>query len=390
MNQADTLEPQLNRIQVSALIIGVVALGLCIVGGFISTQQFFRSYLFAYLFWFGIALGSLAWMALQHLVRGGWGFVIQRPLEFSARTLPLMLILFIPILFGIKELYTWANPTVVASDQLLQHKKLYLNTPFFIIRALVYFGLWIFFAYLVSNWSLRQDRTGEPGLTRKIKLVSAPLLGVYVLTLTFASIDWGMSLNPHWFSTMYGILFLVGQGLSSLAFVVIAIRWLSRYKPLSEVVTAQHYHDLGNLMLTFVVLWAYTAFSQMLIVWAGNLPEEITWYLDRWEGGWQWLGVVLALFHFAVPFIVLLSRRAKRRAEILVKVALAMLFMRLVDLYWLIAPSLHPGEFSIHWMDVVAPIGIGGIWVAFFIWQLKGRALLPTNDPRLAEVLQHD
>lgn len=390
MNQPTALTTALNRIQTRALIVGAVALGLCVLGGLASKAQFFQSYLFGFLFWLGIALGSLALLALHHLVGGAWGFVIQRALESSARTLPLMALLFVPFFWGMEELYIWARPEAVAQDALLQHKRVYLNVPFFWMRTAGYFALWMLLAYLFNKWSRAQDRQPDPKIMKRIRVTSGPTLVIYVLTMTFASFDWSMSLDPHWFSTIYGILFVVGQGLATLAFAVIALRALAHYEPLSGVVDRQHYHDLGNLMLAFVMLWAYISFSQFLIIWSGNLPEEIPWYLHRLHGGWEWLAAALLLFHFALPFVLLLSRGTKRRAAVLAKVSLAMLFMRLVDIFWIVAPSFHPEKLAVHWMDLLAPIGIGGLWLAAFAWQLKGRALLPVNDPRLEQALQHE
>lgn len=386
MKDFESIKPKLNQIQRTALIVGLVSLALLVIGAFVSPEQFFQSYLFGYLFWIGIALGSLALVALHHMVGGGWGFVIQRLLESGSRTIPLMAVLFIPFVFGMKELYLWARPEVVAADEVLQKKMFYLNEPFFWVRTVGYFLIWGILFYFLNKWSRQQDESGNPALTQKIRNLSGPTILLYVLTITFASIDWVMSLKPHWFSTIFGFLFVVGQGLLTFAFCIIVVAMLSDYKPLSEVIRTKHFHDLGNLMLAFLMLWAYMAFSQFLIIWSGNLPEEITWYLDRLHGGWQWLALFIVIFHFGVPFVVLLSRKTKRTVNILFKVAIAMVVMRLIDLFWIVTPNFHPEHFTIHWMDIAAPIGIGGVWIAAFIWQLKSRALLPLHDPRLKEV----
>ena len=390
MNHPDSLKLLLNRIQQRAVIVGVVALALCGVGAYLAPDQFFQSYLLGYLFWIGIALGSLAIVALHHLVGGGWGFTIQRLLESSTRTLPLMAVLFLPFFFGMEKLYLWARPEMVAGDELLQHKAPYLNVSFFWMRAAGYFLLWTTFAFLINKWSREQDRTAEPSLTRRLQSISGPTLVVYVLTVTFAAMDWVMSLDPHWFSTIYGLIFVVGQALATLAFAVVVVGALAKHPPLSEVMAAKHFHDLGNLLLAFVMLWAYISFSQFLIIWSVNLPEEIPWYVHRLHGGWEWIALILLVFQFALPFVLLLSRQTKRRAEILVKVAMAIVFMRLVDLFWLVAPNFHPEAFAIHWMDVLAPVGIGGIWITVFVWHLKGVTLLPLHDPRLQEAFHHE
>jgi len=343
-------------------------------------EQLFRSYLIAYLFWFGIALGCLPLLMLHHLVGGTWGFVIRRVLEAGTRTLPLMALLFLPILFGIHSLYEWSDPQVVARDRILQAKDAYLNVPFFIVRAVVYFFAWLVFAYLLNRWSAEQDRTGDPALVRRFQLLSAPGLIVYCLAITFAAVDWGMSLEPHWFSTIYGMLFIVGQSLGALAFVIPVVARLSEAPPVSEFLKPDIFQDLGNLLLAFVMLWAYVSFSQYLIIWSGNLPVEIPWYAHRGTNGWQWIAALLALFHFAIPFLLLLGRANKRSKTFLAGIAIAVVVMRWVDIYWLIAPAFSP-SLRIHWMDIVLLVVIGAIWLYAFAAQLTKRALLPLHDP---------
>lgn len=384
MNQTEQLQSQLNRLQKLALIVGVVALALCGAGFMLNKTQFFQSYLFGYLFWFGITVGCFSVVALHHLVGGGWGFVIQRLLESGSRTLPLMFVFFLPLFFGMQDLYLWARPEA-AADAILQQKAPYLNVPFFWIRAVFYFAVWGAFIYFLNKWSHAQDRTGYPLLTLKIEKIAGPALVVYVLTMTFAAFDWVMSLEPHWFSTIFGVIFVVGQGLTTLAFAIIGVKLLEEREPISGVIQSKHFHDLGNLMFAFVLLWAYVSFSQFFIIWSGNLPEEITWYMHRLHGGYGAMAVVIVIFHFFIPFALLLLRKTKRRSKVLVKIAVAMFFIRMIDLYWTVAPNFNEGKFSVHWMDILAPLGIGGVWMAMFISQLKGRALMPVNDPRLAE-----
>jgi hypothetical protein len=319
---------------------------------------------------------------LYHLVSGRWGFVVQRPLEAAARTLPLMALLFVPILFGLRDLYPWARPEAVAADHLLQHKQPYLNVTFFTVRTALYFTLWIGLALLLSRWSAAQDRTGDPLLTRAIKRLSGPGLGLYAIAVTFAAVDWVMSLEPLWYSTMYGVIFLVGQGLLALGFVIIVGVALSRRPPLATVFTTERLHDLGNLLLAHVMLWAYIGFSQYLIIWSGNLPEETPWYLHRTAGGWQAVALLLVVFHFAVPFLVLLNRVTKRRGSLLLGVAAGVLVVRLLDLVWIVTPAFHPEGFRLHWLDVAAPIALGGLWLGAFCLNLRRRPLLPRNDPR--------
>ena len=388
MTSLDELQPQLKRIQLWALVAGAVGIAACAFGAMQSSEQFFRSYLFGFLFWFGIAAGSLAFLMLHHLVSGGWGFVIQRMLESAARTLPLLLLLFVPIYFGMHELYLWARPEAVSADKILQHKSAYLNVNFFWVRAALYFALWIFFTFLLSKWSQQQDQTGDQKFTSRLEAISGPGLVLFVLSATFASVDWAMSLDPHWFSTIFGVLFVVSQGLTTLAFVIIMLNLLAKHQPISEVISRRQFHDLGTLMFAFVMLWAYVSFSQFLIIWSGNLPEEIPWYIQRLRGSFGVFATLVLVFHFVLPFVLLLLRRVKRNAAYLTKVAIAMLVARLIDLYWVVAPSFHHGEFHLHWMDLAAPLAIGGIWLAAFIGLLQGRALLPLHDPRMQEAFE--
>ena len=292
-----------------------------------------------------------------------------------------------PIALGMTRMYSWTNADLVAHDEVLQHKHVYLNTPFFLVRAAIYFLAWNAIAYFLNAWSLEQDRTGDPQIARRMQLLSGGGLVIYGITITFASFDWMMSLEPHWFSTIYGVLIMGGQGLSALAFLIIALVWLSRRPPLDRIAVPGHFHDLGNLMLAFVMLWAYFSFSQYLIIWAGNLPSEIGWYLHRMQTGWRPIAVALMLFHFAVPFVVLLSRTVKQQPRLLVRVAIAVLVIRLVDLYWLIGPEFHPDGIGVSWMDAAVPLTLGALWAAAFIYQLRGRAILPIHDPEFDETL---
>jgi hypothetical protein len=385
-SRVEALQPDFRRVQRGALLVGAIGLALSAVGAFVSLDQFFQSYLVAYLFWVEIALGCCAIVMLHHLVGGRWGFLIRRPLEAGAMTLPLMALLFVPLLFGLHVLYVWTHADVVAGDEALRHKSLYLNVPFFVIRTVAYFAIWCGLAALLNRWSLAQDRTAEPGLMPRLRRLSALGLVVYAPTASFAAIDWVMSLEPDWYSTIYGMLIMVGQGLATLAFATVVVVWLSDREPLARVVSPDRYNDLGNLLLTFVILWAYMSFSQFLIIWSGNLPEENSWYLHRSAAGWQWLIVVLALFHFALPFLLLLSHAVKRRGRRLALLAAAIVAVHLVETYWLVAPAFHPAGLHLSWLDFAAPVGVGGVWIAAFVWLLARRPLLPLHDPRMPEV----
>ncbi|HEV2983321.1 MAG TPA: hypothetical protein VGX46_02990 [Vicinamibacterales bacterium] len=384
---ADAAIPELARHQRTLLLAGGTGALVSLVGWFIDPTQFMQSYLMAYMLCLGVTLGSLALGMVHQLSGGAWGVVIRRPIGAAARVLPVMTLLFLPIVLGMSRLYPWTNAALVAHDEALQHKHLYLNTPFFLVRAALYFIVWNGLSYFLNAWSLEQDRNPDPRIARQMQKLSAGGLLGYGLTITFASFDWLMSLEPHWFSTIYGVLIIGGQGLSALAFLVIALVWLCRRPPLDRIVSPAHFHDLGNLMLAFVMLWAYFSFSQYLIIWSGNLPAEIAWYMHRLQTGWRFVGITLIAFHFAVPFALLLSRAVKRDPQILIAVAGAVLVVRLIDLYWLIAPEFHQSGVSVSWLDVVLPLTLGSIWLGCFVWQLRGRAILPVHDPEFDEAL---
>jgi hypothetical protein len=384
-----TAPPRVARLQRLMILVGIAGFALCAVGFAADRAHFYRAYLLAFVFWIGIALGCLALSMVHHLSGGAWGVVIRRVLEAASRTLPFMALLFLPIVFGIHELYLWSNPEAVAKDAILQQKAPYLNVPFFIIRAAIYFIIWSGLAYLLSKWSLDQERRGEQGQALRMQRLSGPGLVLYALTILFMSVDWIMSLDPHWFSTIYGILFMGGQGLSALAFTIAVAVLLSRTEPMSSVIAPAHLHDLGKLMLAFLMLWAYFSFSQFLIIWSANLPEEIPWYLRRWEGAWQWVGLVLIFGHFVLPFVVLLSSDVKKHGRTILGVAIVVSLMRIVDIFWNIGPMHHDESFRFTWLDAVAPIALGGVWLAIFLWQLQTRPLLPLGEPYLAEALEH-
>ena len=374
--------------QKRSLAVGLIGAVLCAGGALIFPPAFFRAYLSAYIFWIGIPVGCLALLMLHHLVGGRWGFMIQRVLEAAIQTLPLMGLLFIPLFFGLFDLYPWARTEVVAADPLLQQKAAYLNMPFFIARTVGYFAVWIVLGRLLVTWSLQQDRTADDTLTLRLQRLSGPSLVLYGLTVTFASIDWMMSLEPNWYSTLFGMIFMVSFGLAALALAILATRFLESEKPLAQVISSDRWHDLGNLLLALVMFWAYLNFCQFLLIWSENLAEEIPWYLHRIGGGWEWVALALILFQFTLPFVLLLSRDTKRNSRTLSMVAAAILLMHWLDILWMVAPSFYPARFHLHWLDIVAPVGIGGLWLAAFIGYLKARSLLPLHDPRFAELLE--
>lgn len=373
------------RVQRVAASVAAISILACAAGAISNNEQFFRSYLFAFLYWLGIGIGSLAILMIHHIAGGAWGAVIRRPLESATRTLPFMAILFVPLLFGIGSLYEWADPAHVAHDPLLQHKAVYLNIPFFIGRAAFYFLAWSLLVFFLNRWSLQQDDSGDPYLGYKLEQISRGGLVLVGLTMSFAAIDWVMSLEPHWFSTIYGILILGGQVLTAMAFMIAVASTLAKEGPLATRMGKDQFHDLGKFLLAFVMVWAYFSFSQFLIIWSANLPEEIPWYLKRLKGGWEHVGIFLLLFHFALPFVVLLSRSVKRNASRLAMVAMAVLVARAVDLFWLVTPAFSPEQLTVHWLDLAALGAVGGIWMWLFVAQLCGRSLVAVHDPSLPE-----
>jgi len=367
---------------------GLGALAL-LVGVFLDPAQFFRSYLLGYVFWICMSLGCLALLMLQHLSGGQWGFLVRRPCEAASRTLPLMLLLFIPLFFGLHHLYTWTDAGVVAHDLVLRNKVMWLRTPWFVARVFIYFAAWIAMSVLLNRLSAAQDRAGDDvalrvAIRRRMQGISGPGLVLWAMTITFMAIDWVMSLDPHWSSTIYGMLFMASSGLMALGLMIVVLLILKKYPPFAKALAPVHFHDLGKLLLAFVMLWAYFAYSQFLIIWAGNLPEEIPWYLGRTHGGYRIVALAVIVFHFALPFALLLSRDLKRNARKLAAVASLLIAIHYVDLFWLIAPNPLPGAehgLGVSWMDLAAPVAIGGLWLAAFFWQLEARPLLAVNDP---------
>src|SRR5579871_1833966 len=386
-----TAPEAVKKIAQRSLVVGVVFGAASIALAFARPDEFYRGYLLGFMDWLGVALGSMAILMIRHLTGGGWGMVIRRILGAAMRTLPLLAVLFIPVILGVHHLYIWARPLdQIADKHLREHladiTKTYLTTNGFIIRAIIYFAIWNVLSFLLSHWSKQTDRPGAPDNTQKFKAVAGPGLILYAFTISFAAIDWVMSLDPSWISTIFGLIILIGEVLSAMCFAVVVERILYDYKPMSEVLRPDFVHDHGKWMITFVMVWAYFSFSQWLIIWAGNLPNEISFYLKRLSFGWGWIGLFLALFHFCVPFAILLSRPLKRNIRKLVWVAVWLIFMRYVDLFWIIEPNFSKA-FTITIADIVVPIAIGGLWLAYFFRNLTALPLVPAYDPSAVEVL---
>jgi len=304
-----------------------------------------------------------------------------------------MLVLFIPIIFAIPDLYVWSRPAGAAYHEASALQLVYLQVPFFLGRAGLYFVVWLVLVVLLNHWSRQREQASDPLVIRtrqrRLGLLSGGGLVLYGLTMTFAAVDWLMSLEPQWFSTAYGLVVMTGQLLAAMAFAILITVWLARDEPYASIASPELFHDLGNLLLAFVMLWAYIAFSQFLIIWSGDLPEENHWYLHRAHGGWNWVAVVLVVLHFALPFVLLLSRQITRRAQPLATVAAVLFCTHLVEAFWLVMPSFFPGQLQVHWLDIVAPVAVGGLWLAAFLWQFQRRSLLPWYEPRLQEATHH-
>jgi hypothetical protein len=376
------------RYTVAATIIGVVALLLTAGLGLTNATDFFRAYLLSYAYWLGLSIGSLSILVVQFLTGGRWGLVTRRVFEAGTATLPMMAVLFLPLLFGLPELYAWARPEAVAADAVLQHRSVFLNVPFFVIRAVFYLLCWTVLGYLMRQWSLRQDRTPDPAMLvrlQRLSIVAAVVLG---FTVSLAAIDWLMSLDADWFSTMYPPLVAMGAMLLALAFGIVVVAVFGPHSALGDVLTPELFNDLGSLLLAFTMLWAYLEYFQYLLIWAGNLSDEIPWYVSRSQGGWQPLAITIAAIGFLLPWYLLLFRPLKRNRRTLAAIALLLVCMQLVNVFWMVAPPFHPDGPAVDALDVLAVIGLGGLWLAIFTWQLGARAILPRNDPRLQPALE--
>lgn len=387
-----TPPPIVKKLSQRSMAVGILFGAGAVALALLRPQEFYRGYLLGFMCWLGLALGSMAILMIRHLTGGGWGTVIRRILGAAMRTLPLLAILFIPVILGIHHLYIWAQPlSNIENRHLREHLEQithsYLTINGFIVRAIIYFAIWNVCSFLLSKWSKQTDHAGAPDNSHRFKAVAGPGLILYAFTISFAAIDWVMSLDPSWISTIFGLIILIGEILSAMCFAVVVERILVNYKPMSELLRPDFVHDHGKWMLTFIMVWAYFSFSQWLIIWAGNLPSEISFYLKRLSGGWGWIGLALALFHFCVPFAILLSRPFKRNVRKLVWVAVWLILMRYIDLFWIIEPNFSK-TISLTVADIVVPVAIGGIWLWYFFRNLALLPLVPAYDQDAHEVLQ--
>ena len=376
-------------IGLKAFIIGGLAILLSLYGYFSDAEQFFHSYLTAFVFWTTLSVGALFFLLVHYLAGSVWCIVFRRIAEALAANLPYLAIFSIPVLLGIGDLYHWSDPAVVATDHLLQKKSAFLNIPFFIVRTIAYFAIWSVTIFLLYRNSLRQDTEKDFDLLSKLRRVGAVGMVLFALTLTFASFDWLMSLDPHWYSTIFGVYIFAGTYVIILSFLVLCSLFLRYYGALKETINVRHYHDLGRLLFAFTIFWAYIAGSQYFLIWYGNVPEETVWFLQRWEGSWKYLSVMLVFGHFAIPFLALLFRAAKQNLVILGSMAGLLFVMHFIDLYWIVLPSLHKSGVQFSWLDLTTFIGIGGIQLGLFWKRLISRPLIPVNSPRLSESVKY-
>ena len=388
------LPARLDRLQWLGLVVGVVGIVIGLIGAFTQPALFFNAYHYAFFFCIGIPLGGLAITMLHHLTGGNWGLAIRRECEAAALTLPLMAVLFIPIALGTKHLFPWGNEELVHHDKILQHQHVYFNSTWFIIRGVFYFVVWIAMAVMLGKWSLEFERTDDIRTLKRIRKLSAGGLLAFIATLSMAAFDWVMSREMHFYSTIIGLMIAVGMALSALVFAIAMLRILAEEEDLRNFLSGDVLNDLGNLILTLVILWAYMSFAQFLIIWMGNISHETPWYIHRGLGqmanGWKFVALVLLIFHFAVPFLLMLSRDAKRDLKFLSSVAIMVLVVRALDVYWIIAPSsgpTHDDRQKVSWMDFPLLIGMFGLWFAMFVAMLRRRPLLAREelDPEEAE-----
>ena len=385
-----------DRLQRGGWGIGGIALVLALVGAVTSPGKFYQSYLFSYLLVLGLTVGSLGLLMLQHLTGGHWGIVIRRPLEAASRNIWLVLVLFLPVVLGMKYLYSgngiepgWLNAPKTGMRALSAFQQKYLTPTGFLSRAVLYFAIWIVLMWLFNAWSGQQDANpGDGAIRRRMKMLAGPGVILYILAMTFAAIDWVESIQPHFASTIYGFIFVGGQAIVAMALMIVVVVLLAGSEPLASVIQKRHLHDLGKLLFAFNMLWAYFAFSQLLIIWSGNLPEEISFYRTRLYGEWGVVAVLVLLCSFGLPFLILLSREVKRIPRLIARVAIWIIVMRLLDLFWMTRPDFTSRAWPT-WLDIVVPIALVGLWIGFFAMNLKQRPLLPLGDPELAEAIAH-
>lgn len=391
------LGPKATSVERVSGVVGALGLLLCVAGFFANRQQFFQSYLFAFIYWSGFAIGGLCVLLMNNTVGGSWGVTARRFLEAKIRTLPIIFLFVLVLLLGLKDIYPWTHSDLVAHSTYLHARQNYLNIPFFIARVVIYFAIWFYYGMRLSRLSDEQDATGDPGIRHRFTKLSAPGLLIFVMTATFAYIDWILSADAQYYSTIYGAMILVGDVTQTFALTIIVMILASRGDRFGGRINYSILHDLGNMMFAFTIFWTYLTASQLIITWPANLPQELQWYLDRVHGFWKWIATFVALTMFAIPFLALLSQARKRDPRRLIRMAIWLLVARAVDIFWIVAPTfrdLSPSAplatsrgFTIYWTDFAAFFGLGGIWVYAYLRQLRRRPLLPLRDPRVSPAM---
>jgi len=376
-----------NRIPLIAGVVAVLGAVACAILGPGNPRQFFFSWLVAFLFFQSLALGALFFVLIQYAAQGGWGVVLRRIGETVFSTIPVMAILFLPVVLGMHDLYEWSHADAAEHDALLRWKEPYLNTPFFLIRAALFFLIWSFIAILYYRGSSGQDSTGDHAVSARLRKFAGPAIIVMALTQSFAAIDWIMSLTPHWYSTMFGVYFFAGSWVGFIALLSVVVPAMRGSGLLDTIISKEHLQDIGKFLFAFTAFWAYIAFSQFFLMWYGNMPEETIFYKARMEGSWLTVSLFLLFGHFFAPFFYLMGRSVKRNGATLALGGTWILLMHFVDLYWQVMPTLHPEGLSPSLLDVAAFMAVGGSFLATAGWLMRRQALVPLRDPRLAESL---
>jgi hypothetical protein len=389
---SEPMRAKISRVQGYALIIGAICMVLTLAQWLLNPVQFYRSWMIGFMYAFGAGLGALACLMLQYMTGGGWGMLVRRQLEAGSRTIPYLTILFIPICFALfthSQFYEWLDPAKIKADAVIREKSAYLNPTWWLIRTAAIFIIWNVYQFILNRLSGEEERTGDIRISKRLMGFSGIGLVIYALTLTSAAVDWIMSMNVHWFSTIYGLILLATEGLTIISTVIITTTLLMREPPMVEVVKKRHLHDLGKLLFMFTLFWTYVSFSQLVIMWSGNLPEEVSWYIARMNGGWGLIAVLLVFFQWMFPFLILLSQDIKRNPKTVRFMAIWILTIRAIDVIWQVEPNFHPQSLFISWSDITAILGFAGVWIFLYLNELKKRPLLAVNAADFVRYLEY-
>lgn len=379
--------PEDNKIATGFFAAGITGVVLSLIGLFINAEQFFFSYLTSFVFIASLVLGALFFVMIQHVTRSSWSVVLRRIPETISFQLIWLGLLFIPILFGMEFLYEWTRPERIATDELTQYKQPFLNVPFFVIRNIIYFSIWGYLGYGLYKNSVTMDLSPNSGLDRKLRILSAPGILVFAYTVSFASFDWLMSMDSHWFSTIFGVYYFSMSFQAILALVMLVVLYLFHKGLLTHTINKAHIHDLGAFLFGFTVFYAYIAFSQFLLIYYADIPEETLWYYYRFEGSWIFLAYLFLIGRFAIPFVLLVGKKAKTNYKLLTAVSIWIIVLQFLEMFWIVMPILHEGSFSIHWLDFTLLLAFSGLSAGLFFRQFGKHSMIPKNDPLLTESL---